>query len=86
VSADCTRAIGRTAFDNSNENGYHLRMQSNTSNNPESKQESGEKVSSQGGRVISQQLLGARGELIIEHEGRDYRLRLTQNGKLILTA
>jgi hemin uptake protein HemP len=24
--------------------------------------------------------------LIIEHEGREYRLRRTQNGKLILTA
>jgi hemin uptake protein HemP len=37
-------------------------------------------------RVMSQQLLGKKGELIIEHEGRDYRLRRTQNGKLILTA
>jgi hemin uptake protein HemP len=61
-------------------------MQSNIPNNPESSQEADEKVSSQGGRVMSGQLLGPRGELIIEHEGRDYRLRLTQNGKLILTA
>jgi len=37
-------------------------------------------------RVMSAQLLGKRGELIIEHEGREYRLRRTQNGKLILTA
>jgi len=37
-------------------------------------------------RVPSQQLLGKKGELIIEHEGREYRLRRTQNGKLILTA
>ena len=37
-------------------------------------------------RVLSQQLLGKKGELIIEHEGREYRLRRTQNGKLILTA
>ena len=37
-------------------------------------------------RVMSQQLLGSKGELIIEHEGREYRLRRTQNGKLILTA
>jgi hemin uptake protein HemP len=37
-------------------------------------------------RVRSQQLLGKKGELIIEHEGREYRLRRTQNGKLILTA
>ena len=34
---------------------------------------------------MSQQLLGERGELIIEHDGREYRLRRTQSGKLILT-
>jgi hemin uptake protein HemP len=43
-------------------------------------------LSLEGGRVISTQLLGDRGELIIEHDGREYRLRLTQNRKLILTA
>ncbi len=37
-------------------------------------------------RVMSRELLGKKGELIIEHEGREYRLRRTQNGKLILTA
>ncbi len=37
-------------------------------------------------RVTSRELLGARGELVIKHEGREYRLRITQNGKLILTA
>ena len=40
----------------------------------------------EGGRVMSTELLGERGELIIEHDGREYRLRLTQNRKLILTA
>jgi hemin uptake protein HemP len=40
----------------------------------------------EGVRVMSTQLLGERGELIIEHDGREYRLRLTQNRKLILTA
>ena len=40
----------------------------------------------QGGRVMSNELLGERGELIIEHDGREYRLRRTQSGKLILTA
>ena len=39
-----------------------------------------------GRRVPSTELLGARGELIITHAGREYRLRLTQSGKLILTA
>ena len=36
--------------------------------------------------VTSQVLLGMAGELVIEHAGREYRLRLTRNGKLILTA
>ena len=38
------------------------------------------------GRISSQALLGERRELVIVHNGREYRLRLTQNGKLILTA
>jgi hemin uptake protein HemP len=37
-------------------------------------------------RVTSAELLGTRRELVIVHNGREYRLRLTQNGKLILTA
>jgi hemin uptake protein HemP len=37
-------------------------------------------------RISSSRLLGERGELVIEHEGREYHLRLTQNRKLILTA
>jgi len=37
-------------------------------------------------RVSSEALLGLLGELLIVHNGREYRLRLTQNGKLILTA
>lgn len=37
-------------------------------------------------RVTSEALLGAKKELVIVHGGREYRLRLTQNGKLILTA
>jgi len=37
-------------------------------------------------RVSSDTLLGPRKELVIVHHGREYRLRLTQNGKLILTA
>ena len=37
-------------------------------------------------RISSEALLGPRGELLIVHNGREYRLRLTQNGKLILTA
>ena len=37
-------------------------------------------------KVPSELLLGARKELVIMHNGREYRLRVTQNGKLILTA
>lgn len=35
--------------------------------------------------VSSADLLGAGGELIIEHTGHSYRLRITSKGKLILT-
>ena len=37
-------------------------------------------------RVSSRELLGEVGELVIIHGGREYRLRLTQHGRLILTA
>lgn len=37
-------------------------------------------------RVSSGSLLGSRGEIVILHNGREYRLRLTQSGRLILTA
>jgi hemin uptake protein HemP len=37
-------------------------------------------------RVPSDELLGPLKELVIVHNGREYRLRITQNGKLILTA
>jgi len=37
-------------------------------------------------RVRSDALLGSRKELVIVHNRREYRLRITQNGKLILTA
>ncbi|TAK42024.1 MAG: hemin uptake protein HemP [Betaproteobacteria bacterium] len=37
-------------------------------------------------RVRSDVLLGSGKELVIVHNQREYRLRITQNGKLILTA
>jgi len=37
-------------------------------------------------RVQSSELIRDGGQLIIEHAGREYRLRVTSNGKLILTA
>jgi hemin uptake protein HemP len=35
--------------------------------------------------VLSQQLLGERRWVLIEHEGQIYRLQATRQGKLILT-
>ena len=37
-------------------------------------------------RVASHDLFAGTRELVIDHDGRDYRLRITQNRKLILTA
>lgn len=37
-------------------------------------------------RITSSSLLGPRREVVILHNGREYRLRLTQSGRLILTA
>jgi len=37
-------------------------------------------------QITSELLLGEKKELLIVHNGREYRLRLTQYGKLILTA
>jgi hemin uptake protein HemP len=36
-------------------------------------------------RVTVVDLLDGKRELILEHDGQDYRLRITSNGKLILT-
>jgi hemin uptake protein HemP len=36
-------------------------------------------------RVSSRRLLGGARELVIEHAGQEYHLRLTRNDKLILT-
>ncbi|GAB4227375.1 MAG: hypothetical protein Tsb0032_33890 [Kiloniellaceae bacterium] len=36
-------------------------------------------------RLLSRELLADAREVIIEHEGDDYRLRCTSKGKLILT-
>ncbi len=36
-------------------------------------------------RVQVSHILGGGREAILEHDGQDYRLRITANGKLILT-
>ena len=35
--------------------------------------------------VTTEQLLGGAREIAIRHEGQEYRLQITRNGKLILT-
>ena len=81
---DCTRALHGT-LTGANENGYHLCVRLGPEQNVSPNQEPVKNVFP-AGRVMSDRLLGARRELVIEHNGREYRLRLTQNGKLILTA
>lgn len=68
-----------------NENGYHLCVPLAHENITSQNQEPGTDAFP-GGRVMSDRLLGERRELVIEHNGREYHLRLTQSGKLILTA
>jgi hemin uptake protein HemP len=36
-------------------------------------------------RIDSRRLLAGKNELVIDHAGQEYRLRLTRNDKLILT-
>ena len=55
-------------------------------NSPTYLQAAESKASNQPPRVTSDALLGSRRELVIVHNGREYRLRLTQNERLILTA
>ena len=37
-------------------------------------------------RIRSEDIMRGAREIVIEHDGRQYQLRITQNGKLILTA
>lgn len=68
-----------------NRNHYHLDM-SDQSGQTDKTRPTPASMRDRPMRVSSRQLLGERGELVIEHEGREYRLRLTQHRKLILTA
>ncbi len=75
-------------IDRTNENHYHSRMEPPAKSYPGAQtQPAPQSESCSHPRcVASEQLLGAARELLIMHAGRQYRLRLTQNGKLILTA
>ncbi len=46
---------------------------------------SGNRLASQTARIDVRDILGGAKEAIIVHEGQDYRLRITSQGKLILT-
>lgn len=79
--------LSRSAVDYVNENGYRLDMNLQPSTKPEQLcRVVGTTRPVRQPKISSQALLGSGGDLIIEHGGREYRLRLTQNGKLILTA
>ena len=53
---------------------------------PQKRQDTAQNLVRPAATVTSRVLLGTAGELVILHDGRQYRLRLTRNGKLILTA
>jgi hemin uptake protein HemP len=79
------RGLAR-AVDSANANSYRLRMDEPALRTPEDGTWEERSAPPAGRRVPSRELLGERGELIIVHAGREYRLRLTHSGKLILTA
>jgi hemin uptake protein HemP len=75
----------QTRLDNFNTNHYRLYMSNDQMPfvRPETDEEKGAALPR---RVDSAALFGVSRELIIVHNGRGYRLRMTQNEKLILTA
>ena len=64
-----------------NENNYHLHTM-----NQETQKSAPQPATADSARIRSEDLLRGRSELLIVHKGREYRLRVTQNDKLILTA
>jgi len=72
--------------DAENANYYHSRMEPVSPPAVADPATSGKAAPPPVARVSSHDLLGAAGQIVITHAGRDYRLRITQNGKLILTA
>jgi len=74
-------------FDFGNENYYHSRMDEEMNHPTHAPLPLRRPIETAAPpQVTSADLLGATGELVIMHRGRQYRLRVTQNGKLILTA
>lgn len=68
-------------LDNLNDNTYHYSMDQQPL-----LQAAPACPDSEGKRISSETLFGERREVVILHNGREYRLRLTQNDKMILTA
>ena len=83
--AGARERCSNTALDVGNENHYHFVMDVE-SRRTDQRDRAPAPLRDAPPRISSRRLLGERGELVIEHEGREYRLRLTQNRKLILTA
>ena len=80
--------VGIGLVDFGNENAYHCEMEPDLKPHAELPKQPHRKVAARNSptSLTSDQLLGGARELLILHGGRQYRLRLTQNGKLILTA
>ena len=68
------------------ENHYHFFMATELQQSPREDTRIPHEPAKQRGRVTSSTLMGDLRELIIEHNGREYRLRVTSHGNLILTA
>jgi hemin uptake protein HemP len=63
-----------------------MKNDKNNSNSPHSTNSArAEDISSERRRLSSQTLFGTRNEIVIVHNDDEYRLRITSNGKLILT-
>jgi hemin uptake protein HemP len=70
----------------SNSNGYHLHMNDDRTSPAKSEmpiQAADGNVANQ--PLTSRVLFGGRKEIVIVHDGEEYRLRITRNNKLILT-
>ena len=65
---------------------YHLRMNSDRNLSSRSTPPEGRLSSRRGEQALTtEELFGSRQEIVIVHQGDEYRLRITRNNKLILT-
>jgi len=63
----------------------HARADQPAAGTPSERVSSAPSTAQQPKRLISEQLIGPGREVLIHHAGCDYRLRITRQGKLILT-